>query len=648
MIGLGDLPGGDAYSAANGVSANGSVIVGQATSASGSEAFRWTTGSGMVGLGDLPGGDFQSEASDVSSDGSVVVGRGFTALGFEAFVWNAASGMRSIREVIEPTVGAALNGWSLQSATAVSSDGRTVVGYGGNPNGSVEAWLAYLPDQILWSPNASGYWDAETSWSGPFQPSSTDDVVIAPNAAATITGPYSARTVRSLVVGGGSTARVTLALNSPYLADLTVTGAATLASNGELALASSRVLSAAGGLTSAGLISGSGILNASLTNQATGEVRVKAGESLLVMGAAHTNAGKIENLGGSLEFIGGVTNSASTGLITGQSSALRFGGGLTNRGALALTAGLNNLTGDVNNIAGAKINVTGGASAVFYDDVVQNGTLRVAKVGSTTSTAVFLGSFTGTGGSTGGGDIFFEGDLRPGNSPASVTFANNVSLGSDNTTLMELAGATLGAEYDHMTVGGQFALDGALSVSLLGSFQPVLGQTFDLFDWGSLSGSFESIALPSLAGGLAWNASQLYTTGVLSIVAAGLPGDYNNDGLVNLADYTVWRDKLGAPAGTLPNDPNTGVIGAAQYATWKSHFGESAPAALQNTAAVPEPASWVLLIVGLAVLVLSPRRLTELRLITRRRAPWEDRQRSLHRLQLNHSPIDGGCIGLCG
>ena len=72
MVGLGHLPG-DTNSTATGVSADGSVIVGTSSSASGSQAFRWTAGSGMVGLGYLPGGT-NSSATAVSGDGSVVVG----------------------------------------------------------------------------------------------------------------------------------------------------------------------------------------------------------------------------------------------------------------------------------------------------------------------------------------------------------------------------------------------------------------------------------------------------------------------------------------------------------------------------------------------------------------------------------------------
>src|SRR5690606_27676125 len=60
FIPLGDLPGGDVYSMAYGVSADGSTVVGASRVAGGEEAFRWTSETGMVGLGDLPGGSYFS------------------------------------------------------------------------------------------------------------------------------------------------------------------------------------------------------------------------------------------------------------------------------------------------------------------------------------------------------------------------------------------------------------------------------------------------------------------------------------------------------------------------------------------------------------------------------------------------------------
>src|SRR5438105_4002183 len=76
FFGLGNLPGGN-ESLAYGVSADGSVVVGESDSASSQQAFRWTSGEGMVGLGYLAGAAY-SYASGVSADGSVIVGASTT------------------------------------------------------------------------------------------------------------------------------------------------------------------------------------------------------------------------------------------------------------------------------------------------------------------------------------------------------------------------------------------------------------------------------------------------------------------------------------------------------------------------------------------------------------------------------------------
>lgn len=85
------------------------------------------------------------------------------------------------------------------------------------------------------------------------------------------------------------------------------------------------------------------------------------------------------------------------------------------------------------------------------------------------------------------------------------------------------------------------------------------------------------------------------TNGIAAWTPSDLPGDYNDDGIVNIADYTTWRDNLGAAAGTLKNDPTGEPIGAAQYALWKTNFGDTMPppASLESTA-VPEPSGLAL------------------------------------------------------
>jgi probable HAF family extracellular repeat protein len=123
------LPGGsDPHSVADDVSADGSVVVGISWGAMGLEAYRWTTQTGMVGLGDLPGGNYFSDAAAVSADGSTVAGRsnsqysGPESYQHEAFRWTAGQGMDGLGDFF----GGPFSSWS----TGVSGDGEVVVGAG--------------------------------------------------------------------------------------------------------------------------------------------------------------------------------------------------------------------------------------------------------------------------------------------------------------------------------------------------------------------------------------------------------------------------------------------------------------------------------------------------------------------------------------
>jgi pectate lyase len=66
--------------------------------------------------------------------------------------------------------------------------------------------------------------------------------------------------------------------------------------------------------------------------------------------------------------------------------------------------------------------------------------------------------------------------------------------------------------------------------------------------------------------------------------AAGLPGDFNSDGVVNAADYTVWRDNT------------SGEYTPADYTVWASNYGRSA----STGTTVPEPSALMLLLIASA------------------------------------------------
>ena len=100
----------------------------------------------MEGLGTLLPSDFGSLAIATSADGAIVVGTNNPGSGlndYEAFVWDELHGMRSVQELLIAE-GFDLAGWKLNWATDVSADGTTIVGWGKNPSGQDEGWLARI------------------------------------------------------------------------------------------------------------------------------------------------------------------------------------------------------------------------------------------------------------------------------------------------------------------------------------------------------------------------------------------------------------------------------------------------------------------------------------------------------------------------
>ena len=82
-----------------------------------------------------------------------------------------------------------------------------------------------------------------------------------------------------------------------------------------------------------------------------------------------------------------------------------------------------------------------------------------------------------------------------------------------------------------------------------------------------------------------------------------MTGDYNNDGYVDAADYTVWRDTVGI-AGTESAHPladanHDFLVNGTDYIAWVANFGGPNGASSSQSTTVPEPhTAALLLIVG--------------------------------------------------
>ncbi|QDT71698.1 beta strand repeat-containing protein [Lacipirellula limnantheis] len=406
--------------------------------------------------------------------------------------------------------------------------------------------------------------------------------------AGTLT--LSANVTNAVLVTKG---RVVVGPTSTLIGDVTTSGAGRFESGGGTINVAN--------LDNSGIFSGSADVYGSFVNRPTGDVRLGAGQSMtLQISTPQSNAGAVEVLGNAIyqatfESVGAFTNSqGGNSLIVARNASLRFNGGLSNHGAVSMIYGLTDVFGDVSNELDGSLAVVGGAGVTFYDDVIQNGTMSLSSAGSTQSSAVFLGSLSGAGSFTGGGDVYVLGDLRPGNSSAIVTMTNNVSLAAGSRTHIELGGITAGSGYDRLIVNGGLQLGGALEVSLTGGFNPSVGQSFDILDWTGLNGTFSSISLPELATGKTWDTTLLYSAGVISVSAAILPGDFDHDGDCDADDLVFWQGAFGQGSGADVN--SDGESDGADFLAWQLQFSNAwAPL---GAAQVPESATLALGLIG--------------------------------------------------
>ena len=163
MVSLGTLgfegASGEAYSEANACSADGSVVVGVSASPTESLAFVWTTSTGvMAPLGDFAGGAVESNALSCSADGRIIVGYGTSGVGQHAMIWTPRSGIQDLQTKLA-AAGVNLTGWTLRQATGISADGTSICGIGVNPQGLSEGWVATLPLACDADFNGDGFLD---------------------------------------------------------------------------------------------------------------------------------------------------------------------------------------------------------------------------------------------------------------------------------------------------------------------------------------------------------------------------------------------------------------------------------------------------------------------------------------------------------
>jgi len=82
-----------------------------------------------------------------------------------------------------------------------------------------------------------------------------------------------------------------------------------------------------------------------------------------------------------------------------------------------------------------------------------------------------------------------------------------------------LGGTTAGTQYDVLNITSTATLGGALNVDLINGFNLTVGETFDIMDYSSETGTFATLNLPKLTGGDTWSISYNATDVVLTVEA---------------------------------------------------------------------------------------------------------------------------------
>lgn len=300
-------------------------------------------------------------------------------------------------------------------------------------------------------------------------------------------------------------------------------------------------------------------LSSMLSNTGSGIVSASRDATIFAAKGMTPNAGKIQLSGGTLDNGGFALTNDLGGSISGYGDIRS--GMLSNKGLVLMSGGVSAVYSDVQALAASQIILSGNSNTTFYGkvEVKKDAELRVSEG----SVATFAAEVKQRGGANinGDGKMFYEGGLSVGNSPGYGYIQGQVTFSASNFYEAEIGGThactaercdegspLVDSSYDKLVVGGKFKLGGKLVLTSWNGFEAQAGQSFDLLDWGSVSGSFNTIDATGfkLAAGTQLDYSQLYTTGEVWVTAVPEPRSY----ALMLAGLGLlaWRKRFGASA----------------------------------------------------------------------------------------------------
>ncbi|MEX2309727.1 MAG: hypothetical protein WD738_19295 [Pirellulales bacterium] len=525
-----------------------------------------TKGSGIVITSSAPAGQFATRLTDATNEGTYQVnGGGAVTIAGNGFTNDGIVNLNGFMSYLNSGVLTGTGELVLAGAAVVDTQAGVTLGH------------------------AAGH---TIRGSGQINAQVTNEGVISATGTLRLVGDATTNNHELRAVSGG-----TLQVENFVTQDPT-TGLIVADNGGTVKLMSSgRVIEGRLQTVGTGIIqAGDGTRLIDVVNEGTIHVRpISSGGQLLIEGSGIANDGTI------------VVNPLSQGGTYRMTFCCDPQMTLDGTGVVDLNHTNSNLTvaaGTVlNNVAGHTIEGRGQING----EIVNEGSI----LGDASHLPIQInGKLTGTGTLQ---NIRFEGTHAPGNNgPEHQVVTGLYAMNPGAKLEIEIGGPTYATDIDWVDVLGSITLGGTLEVELIGGYVPTGPAGFPIVtSTGGRTGVFANEILPELPGGFFFELE--YTAFSVNLAVMGIAGDYNKNGIVDAADYVVWRKMFRQTGSGLAADGNAdGSIDSDDYDVWRAAFGQIAPGAgsglgiSPSQVHVPEPTA--ILLAGMAASGLVFRR----------------------------------------
>lgn len=454
----------------------------------------------------------------------VVVNNGMLQLG-----GTSASPLAQTNQINAELIVGSVNSASSPNAAVEINGGTTTVtsyigvGRGNGTNNAVTS-LTLNNNAVLSSANFSiGYSNGVTGY--------TSSPTVNFNGSSSYSTPGVFRVGESANgVGGVST------VNINGTSNLSLTGATSLIAVGD---GGAGVVNQTGGTVTAvnkvivGNAGGTGTYNQTGgTLNANGNVTLAAGEgaaSYNLKGGVLATTAVVKGAGagtGSLNFDGGTlrAGAGSATFVTGVTTTVLESGAIIDSNGFDVTVATNLVHGGLAGLdgglskQGTGILTLSGTNSYSGATLVSAGTLMVTgALNATSGVNVSTGAtLAGTASSIAGSSVVNNGAfLSPGSGGVGVISFANLDLQG-----IFIAELTANGANDRLVTSGVFNLGNSAFINILLNYSPAAGDSFDLANFGSYTGtsSPQFNFSQSLGSGLSWDTSQFTTNGVLTVI----------------------------------------------------------------------------------------------------------------------------------